>query len=104
MLAVHSPSRRNIDKPRSTGAETDHPLPGPRAQKISVWMALECARLSRDILGAVGITDDYPIMRHMLNLETLKTYKGTTTSTGSLWARTSPEFRPFSHAAYDQSF
>jgi len=31
-------------------------------------MALECARMARDILGANGIVDDYPIMRHMMNL------------------------------------
>ena len=46
-------------------------------KKNNVWMALECARLSRDILGAAGIVDDYPIMRHMMNLETVKTYEGT---------------------------
>ena len=40
-------------------------------------MALECARLSRDLLGANGIMDDYPIMRHMCNLESVKTYEGT---------------------------
>jgi glutaryl-CoA dehydrogenase len=40
-------------------------------------MALECARLSRDLLGANGIVDEYPIMRHMCNLETVKTYEGT---------------------------
>ena len=47
------------------------------AKKNNVWMALECARLARDVLGAAGITDDYPIMRHMMNLETVKTYEGT---------------------------
>jgi glutaryl-CoA dehydrogenase len=40
-------------------------------------IALECARLSRDLLGANGITDEYPIMRHLCNLETVKTYEGT---------------------------
>lgn len=40
-------------------------------------MALECARLSRDLMGANGIMDEYPIMRHMCNLETVKTYEGT---------------------------
>lgn len=40
-------------------------------------MALECARTSRDLLGANGIMDEYPIMRHMCNLETVKTYEGT---------------------------
>jgi glutaryl-CoA dehydrogenase len=47
------------------------------AKRNNVWMALECARLSRDILGANGVTDDYPIMRHMMNLESVKTYEGT---------------------------
>jgi glutaryl-CoA dehydrogenase len=40
-------------------------------------MALECARLSRDLMGANGITEEYPIMRHLCNLETVKTYEGT---------------------------
>jgi len=40
-------------------------------------MALDCARLSRDLLGANGIVDEYPIMRHLCNLETVKTYEGT---------------------------
>ena len=47
------------------------------AKKNNVGMALECARMARDILGANGITDDYPIMRHMMNLESVKTYEGT---------------------------
>jgi glutaryl-CoA dehydrogenase len=40
-------------------------------------IALDCARQSRDLLGANGITDEYPIMRHLCNLETVKTYEGT---------------------------
>ena len=47
------------------------------AKRNNVWMALECARISRDILGANGITEDYPIMRHMMNLESVITYEGT---------------------------
>src|SRR5574338_633487 len=47
------------------------------AKRNNIWMALECARMSRDILGANGIADDYPIMRHMMNLESVKTYEGT---------------------------
>jgi glutaryl-CoA dehydrogenase len=47
------------------------------AKRNNVWMALECARLSRDILGANGVSDDYPMMRHMMNLESVKTYEGT---------------------------
>jgi glutaryl-CoA dehydrogenase len=46
-------------------------------KRNNVAIALECARLSRDLLGANGIIDDYPIMRHMCNLETVKTYEGT---------------------------
>ncbi|MGB0118415.1 MAG: acyl-CoA dehydrogenase family protein [Terriglobales bacterium] len=33
--------------------------------------------MSRDILGANGVADDYPIMRHLMNLESVKTYEGT---------------------------
>lgn len=47
------------------------------AKKNNVWMALECARLARDILGANGISSDFPVMRHMMNLESVKTYEGT---------------------------
>jgi glutaryl-CoA dehydrogenase len=47
------------------------------AKRNNVWMALECARMARDILGANGIADDYPVMRHMMNLESVKTYEGT---------------------------
>jgi glutaryl-CoA dehydrogenase len=47
------------------------------AKRNNVWMALETARMARDILGANGITEDYPIMRHMMNLESVRTYEGT---------------------------
>jgi glutaryl-CoA dehydrogenase len=56
---------------------------GVRPQQVSmakmnnVWMALETARLARDILGAAGIVDEHPIIRHLLNLETVFTYEGT---------------------------
>lgn len=40
-------------------------------------MALEIAREARDMLGANGIIDEYPVIRHMLNLETVNTYEGT---------------------------
>jgi glutaryl-CoA dehydrogenase len=42
-------------------------------------VALEIARIARDIHGANGITDEYPIMRHMMNLESVYTYEGTDT-------------------------
>ncbi|MEE2886006.1 MAG: acyl-CoA dehydrogenase family protein [Planctomycetota bacterium] len=47
------------------------------AKRNSCWMALECCRLARDILGANGITDEYQTMRHMCNLESVITYEGT---------------------------
>jgi glutaryl-CoA dehydrogenase len=47
------------------------------AKRNNVAMALETARMARDILGANGITEDYPIMRHMMNLESVNTYEGT---------------------------
>ncbi len=40
-------------------------------------MALDIAREARDILGANGITGEYPVMRHMCNLESVNTYEGT---------------------------
>lgn len=43
----------------------------------NVWVGLESARKARDILGANGIVDDYCIMRHMNNLESVFTYEGT---------------------------
>jgi glutaryl-CoA dehydrogenase len=54
----------------------DHPHIS-MAKRNNVWMALECARMSRDILGANGVADEYPLMRHMMNLESVKTYEGT---------------------------
>jgi glutaryl-CoA dehydrogenase len=47
------------------------------AKRNNVWMALESARMARDVLGANGITEDYPVMRHSMNLESVKTYEGT---------------------------
>jgi len=47
------------------------------AKMNNVAKALEIARLARDILGGNGIMDEYPIMRHMMNLETVNTYEGT---------------------------
>jgi len=46
-------------------------------KRNNVSIALDCARMSRDLLGANGIMDEYPIMRHLCNLETVKTYEGT---------------------------
>lgn len=46
-------------------------------KKNNVAMARECARSAREILGANGIMEDYSVMRHMMNLETVYTYEGT---------------------------
>jgi glutaryl-CoA dehydrogenase len=46
------------------------------AKRNNVGMALECARMARDMLGANGIVNEYPVIRHMLNLETVNTYEG----------------------------
>ena len=46
-------------------------------KRNSCSKALEIARMSRDILGGNGIVDEYHVMRHMLNLETVNTYEGT---------------------------
>jgi len=54
-----------------------------RAQQISMakmnnaQIALDTARMARDIMGASGIVDEHPVIRHMLNLETVNTYEGT---------------------------
>ncbi|OHB74162.1 MAG: acyl-CoA dehydrogenase [Planctomycetes bacterium RBG_16_59_8] len=47
------------------------------AKRNNVFQALQIARMSRDILGASGITDEYQAMRHMCNLESVYTYEGT---------------------------
>ena len=47
------------------------------AKRNNVNMALQIARDARQILGAMGIVGDYPIMRHMMNLESVITYEGT---------------------------
>jgi len=47
------------------------------AKRNNVAQSLEIARMARSILGANGISDEYPVIRHMLNLETVSTYEGT---------------------------
>jgi glutaryl-CoA dehydrogenase len=47
------------------------------AKRNNVAMALNVAREARTILGGMGITNEYPVMRHMMNLETVLTYEGT---------------------------
>jgi glutaryl-CoA dehydrogenase len=54
-----------------------HPSHISMLKMNNVWVALKTARMARDILGANGIVDDYCIMRHMNNLESVFTYEGT---------------------------
>ena len=54
-----------------------HPSQISMLKMNNVGIALKTARMARDILGANGIVDDYPIMRHMNNLESVFTYEGT---------------------------
>ena len=69
LLAVHAGRLKDQEKLE--------PAQISMLKRNNVSIALDCARLSRDLLGANGITDEYPIMRHLCNLETVKTYEGT---------------------------
>ena len=69
LLAYH------LGKKKDDGTWTSEQI--SLAKMNNVDMALEIARMARDIHGANGILDEYPIMRHMANLESVKTYEGT---------------------------
>jgi glutaryl-CoA dehydrogenase len=69
LLALHVGRRKDSDKVDFAHVSM--------LKMNNVWMALETARKARDILGANGIVDDYPVMRHMNNLESVYTYEGT---------------------------
>ena len=58
-------------------AGRDHPARVSLAKRQTVAMACDVARSAREILGAIGITGEVPIMRHLMNLETVRTYEGT---------------------------
>lgn len=62
---------------RQMDAGTAEPVQVSMAKMNNVSMALDCARTTRDILGASGITFEYQCGRHMLNLESVNTYEGT---------------------------
>jgi glutaryl-CoA dehydrogenase len=62
---------------RLKDAGTLHHSQVSMAKMNNVDVALQIARLARDMLGANGIVDDYCSMRHMVNLETVRTYEGT---------------------------
>ena len=46
-------------------------------KRNNTWMARECAKIAREIHGANGISGEYPIMRHLMNIESVYTYEGT---------------------------
>ncbi len=48
-----------------------------QAKRNSCWVARECARLAREIHGANGVVNEFPVMRHMMNIESVYTYEGT---------------------------
>ncbi len=62
---------------RHKDAGTLHHTMVSMAKRNNVDVALRIAREARDLLGANGIVDDYQAMRHMMNLETVRTYEGT---------------------------
>ena len=46
-------------------------------KRNNVWVARECCKLAREIHGANGISGEYPVMRHLMNIESVYTYEGT---------------------------
>ena len=67
----------NVQLGRLKDAGKHDPVMVSLAKRNNVKMALECARSAREILGANGIHDEYPVFRHMTNLESVYTYEGT---------------------------
>ncbi|HEY6147026.1 MAG TPA: acyl-CoA dehydrogenase family protein [Thermoanaerobaculia bacterium] len=47
------------------------------AKRNNCWVARECAKLARETLGANGIVNEYPVFRHLANIESVYTYEGT---------------------------
>lgn len=64
-------------------------------KRYSTLMALDVARESRDIHGGNGITEDFHVMRHMVNLETVKTYEGTADIHALVLGRTQTDIQAF---------
>ena len=69
LLALRLGQLKNED--RATSAQIS------MAKRNNVEMAIKIAREARQMLGGMGITGEYPIMRHMMNLESVLTYEGT---------------------------
>ena len=64
-------------------------------KRNSTGKALDIARQARDMLGGNGISDEYPIMRHMVNLEVVNTYEGTNDIHALILGRTQTEIPAF---------
>jgi glutaryl-CoA dehydrogenase len=64
-------------------------------KRFSTVTALDIAREARDIHGGNGITEDFQVMRHMLNLETVKTYEGTADIHALILGRTQTDIQAF---------
>ena len=62
---------------RMKDAGTMKPHHVSMAKRNNVWVARECAKLAREILGANGIVGEYPVFRHLANIESVYTYEGT---------------------------
>ena len=58
-------------------AKTLKPHHVAMAKRNNVWVARECARLARETLGANGVVNEYPVFRHLANIESVYTYEGT---------------------------
>jgi glutaryl-CoA dehydrogenase len=69
LLAWHLGSMKN--------AGTMRPHHVSMAKRNNVWVARECAKLARETLGANGVVNEYPVFRHLANIESVYTYEGT---------------------------
>ena len=69
LLAFH------VGKNKDNGTVTTQQI--SMLKRNNTWMARECAKLAREIHGANGISGEYPIMRHLMNMESVYTYEGT---------------------------
>jgi glutaryl-CoA dehydrogenase len=58
-------------------AKTLRPHHVSMAKRNNVWVARECAKLARETLGANGVVNEYPVFRHLANIESVYTYEGT---------------------------
>ena len=64
-------------------------------KRNSCIKSLEAARMARDMLGGNGISDEFPVMRHMVNLEVVSTYEGTNDIHGLILGRSQTEIPAF---------